>query len=82
MEDAGCSRCGEEEETPEHIVSRCANMRVKDEKGRRGWARKEGMRWDSWDALASKKWVRMEESGRVNDLFITSSKSHPTTAQQ
>ena len=22
---------------------------------------------DSWDALASKKWVRMEESGRVDD---------------
>ena len=35
--------------------------------GRREWARKEGMRWDSWDALASKKWVRMEESGRVDD---------------
>ena len=25
------------------------------------------MRWDSWVALASKKWVRMEESGRVED---------------
>ena len=25
-----------------------------------------GMRWDSWDALASKKWVRMEDSGRVD----------------
>ena len=25
------------------------------------------MRWDSWDALASKNWVRMEESGRVDD---------------
>ena len=25
------------------------------------------MRWDSWDALASKKWVRMEDSGRVDD---------------
>ena len=58
----------EEEETPEHIVFRCANIRrVKDEKGRREWARKEAMRWDSWDALASKKWVRMEDSGRVDD---------------
>ena len=25
------------------------------------------MRWDSWDALASKKWVRMEDSGRVDN---------------
>ena len=25
------------------------------------------MRWDSWDALASRKWVRMEDSGRVDD---------------
>ena len=25
------------------------------------------MRWDSWDALAPKKWVRMEDSGRVDD---------------
>ena len=62
VENAGCPRCGEEEETPEHIVFWCGNIRrVKDEKGRREWARKEGMRWDSWDALA------MEESGRVDD---------------
>ena len=68
MEDAECPKCAEEEEMPEHIVFRCGNIRrVKDEKGRREWARKEGMRWDSWDALASKKWVRMEESGRVDD---------------
>ena len=25
------------------------------------------MRWDSWDALASKNWVRMEDSGPVDD---------------
>ena len=25
------------------------------------------MRWDSWDALASKKWVRREDTGRVDD---------------
>ena len=31
------------------------------------WAKEAGMRWDSWDALASKKWVRMEDSGRVDD---------------
>ena len=37
MEDAECPRCGEEEETPEHIVFRCGNIRrVKDERGRRG----------------------------------------------
>ena len=41
--------------------------RVKDERGRREWARENGMRWDSWDVLASKNWVRMEDSGRVDD---------------
>ena len=42
VEDA---RCGEEEETPEHIAFRCENIRrVRNEKGRREWARKEGMR--------------------------------------
>ena len=52
VEDAECPRSGEEEETPEHIVFRCGNIRrVKDERGRREWAIKEGMRWDSWDAL-------------------------------
>ena len=40
---------------------------MRDERGRRDWARENGMRWDSWDALASKKWVRMEKSGRVDD---------------
>ena len=35
--------------------------------GKGDWARENGMRWDSWDALASKKWVRMEDSGRVDD---------------
>ena len=40
---------------------------MKDKRGRREWARENGMRWDSWHALASKKWVRMEESGRVDD---------------
>ena len=35
------------------VRARCGNIRrVKDEKGRREWARKEGLRWDSW---ASKK---------------------------
>ena len=61
-------KCGEEEQTPEHIVFRCRKVRrVKGEKGRRDWARENGMRWDSWDALASKKWMRMEDSGRVDD---------------
>ena len=55
-------------QTPDHIVFRCGKFRrVKDERGRREWARENGMRWDSWDALASKKWVRMEDSGRVDD---------------
>ena len=70
MDEAGCPRCEEEEETPDHIVFRCRKVRrVKDERGRgrREWAKEAGMRWDSWDALASKKWVRMEESGRVDN---------------
>ena len=49
---------------------RCRKVRrVRDEKGRGRWewAEEAGMRWDSWDALASKKWVRMEESGQVDD---------------
>ena len=63
-----CPRCGEEEQTRDHIVFRCGNVRrVKDETGRRDWARENGLRWDSWHALASKKWVRMEDSGRVDD---------------
>ena len=45
VEDAGCPRCGEEEDTPEYIVFRCWNIRmVKGENGRREWGRKEGMR--------------------------------------
>ena len=36
---------------------------MKDEREREDWARENGMRWDSWDA---KKWVRMEDSGRVD----------------
>ena len=49
-------------------MSRCRKVRrVKDERGRRDWARDNRMRWDSWDALASKKWARMEDSGRVDD---------------
>ena len=63
--DAVCSRCGEEEETPDHILFRCRKVRrVKDERGRREWARGNGMKWD---ALASRKWARMEDSGRIDD---------------
>ena len=41
-------QCGEEEQTPDHIVFRCGKVRrVKDERGRRVWARENGMRWDS-----------------------------------
>ena len=49
---------------------RCRKVRrVRDERGSREWARVNGMRWDSWDALtlASKNWVRMKESGPVDD---------------
>ena len=44
---------------------RCRKVsRVKDERGRgrREWTSENGMRWDNWGALASKKWVGMEES--------------------
>ena len=49
---------------------RCRNIRrVEDKKGRREWAREVGVRWDSWDALASKKWIRMgvlDDEGRAS----------------
>ena len=68
VEGAACPRCGEEEQTPDDIVFHCGKVRrVKDERGRRDWARENGMRWDSWDTLASKKWMRMQDSGRVDD---------------
>ena len=41
-----------------HSVPVWEVRRVKDERGRREWAR---------DVLASKKWVRMEDSGCVDD---------------
>ena len=60
LDDAVCPGCGEEEEeeTPDHIVFRCRKIkRIKDVKGkgRREWGRENGMRWDSWGALASRK---------------------------
>ena len=37
-------------------------------KGRgREWVRENEMSWDSWDELASKKWVRLEDTGRVDE---------------
>ena len=53
---------------PTYIVFRCRKVRrVRDERGSRKWVRENGMRWDSWDAFALKKCVRMGESGRVDD---------------
>ena len=47
---------------------RCKKVkRLKDEKGRQEWVREKGMRWDGWDALASKMWIRMKDTGRVDD---------------
>ena len=47
VDDAECPRCGKEEETPDHIVFRCRKVRrVKDERGRREWAKEVGMWWD------------------------------------
>ena len=73
-EDATCPKCGTEEGTPDYIVFRCKKdqtskkvRRVKDGGGRREWVREAGMRWDDWDALASRKWVRMEDTDRVDD---------------
>ena len=63
-----CPKCGEEEQMADHIVFHCEKVRrVKDKRGRRGWARENEMRWDSWDVLESKKWVRMEDSGHMDD---------------
>ena len=48
--DTTCPRCGEEEDTPDHIVFRCSKIeRVKDKKGRgrREWVREVGVRWGS-----------------------------------
>ena len=68
VEEATCPECAIEEGTPDHIVFRCKKVRrVKDERGRREWAREAGMRWNDWGALTSKKWVRMEDTGRVDD---------------
>ena len=67
--DATCPRCGVEEDTPDHIVFRCSKIergKDKEGKGRREWVREVGVRWDSWEALASKKWLRMEGSGQVD----------------
>ena len=67
-DDAVCPRCGEENETLDHKVFRGRKVRrVKDERGRREWPRENEMRWDSWDALASRRWVRMEDAGRTDD---------------
>ena len=63
MEDDTCPRCGEEEDTPDHIVFRCSTIkRVKDQRE----DGESGLRWDSWDALAEKKWVRMEDTSHVD----------------
>ena len=44
-EEAEYPQCGEEEQTPDHIVFRCRKVRrVRDEKGRREWAEEAGMR--------------------------------------
>ena len=69
-DDAVCPRCREEDDTQDHIVFRCMKIkRIKDaeRRGRRELVRENGIGWDSWDALASKKWVRMEDTGRVDD---------------
>ena len=68
-EDGRCPRCGEEEKIPDHIVFRSREIRrTRDVKGRdrRRWVKEEGMRWD---ALASKKWVRAEDTGQLDDLM-------------
>ena len=59
--EAECPRCGEEEETPDHIMLRCRRVRRVEDKRGGEWVRENGLRWDSWDALTSRKWVRMED---------------------
>ena len=62
MEDATCPRCKDGEETPDHIVFWCRKVkRLEDKNGRREWVRENGLRWDGWDALASKLWLRRED---------------------
>src|SRR5258705_9297189 len=69
-DDAVCLMCREEDETLDHIVFRCQmTKRVKDMDGRdiRKWAMEEGMIWDSWGVLASNKWMRTENTRRVDE---------------
>ena len=41
--------------------------RLKHIRNRREWARESDLRWGRWEALASKRWVRMEDTGQVDD---------------
>ena len=67
-EDTECLGCRMEQETPDYIMFWCKEIRqVKEERGRREWVSKDGMRWDGQHALASKKWARMENSGHVDN---------------
>ena len=62
-------RWGGRTDTGPHSVPVWEGPKSEGRKGKdwRDWARENGMRWDSWDALALKKLVRMEESGHVDD---------------
>ena len=40
---------------------------LKDIRNRREWVRESDLRWDSWEDLALKRWVRMEDTGCVDD---------------
>ena len=55
--------------TGSHFVLVHEIKRIKDTegRGRREWVRENGLRWESWDAVASKNWVGMENTGRVAD---------------
>ena len=69
-----CPRCKEEDEIPDHILFRCQTIkRVKyvEGRGRRQSAAEDEMRWDSWDALALKKWARRESISLEPNFYIS-----------
>ena len=53
-----------EEEKPDHIVFWCRKVRHSGEKMM--GVRESRLRWDSLGVLAARRWVRMEDTGRVD----------------
>ena len=61
---------------------RAASEGVKDIRGRREWFGGSNRSWDSWETLASKRWARMEDTGRVDDRSLHRKLKPPLTLTQ